>query len=79
MDDEELKKDSKIRRTKTTIRLRKRKKIPRRSSTVVDGKHTKLPSIMQDQTVKKQTKQWRSVKKGTAVSTDANGLRPGDR
>ena len=53
-DDEELKKDSKIRRTKTTIRLRKRKKIPRRSSTVVDGKHTKLPSIMQDQTVKKR-------------------------
>jgi len=54
-DDEDLKKDSKVRRTKSTIRLRKRKKIPlRRSSTVLDGKHTKLPSIMQDQTVKER-------------------------
>lgn len=54
-DDEDLKKDSKIRKTKSTVRLRKRKKLPpRRSNTTLTAKHVKLPSIIQEQTVKER-------------------------
>ena len=54
-DDEDLKKDKKVRKTKSTIRLHKRKKRPpRRSSTSLDGKHAKLPLIIQEQAVKER-------------------------
>ena len=53
-DDEDLKKDSKIRKGKSTIRLRKRKKVhAKRTEGLADEKNFKLPLIKQQQIKKR--------------------------